>query len=171
MFTTSILRQPHNCTTGIWTPMRSKQTIEPEINWEQFPWKYPKSPRIYLPKPKNSGFQWKKASLVIHSPWQRASDCLIWRNLSHKNKNMMAGHFSHLLLPALFHLCLQKWGNFSGYMPYSLAALDETSSLDSHNGTKNVLKVHFNSHTPMISKYIFGIVCHQKKRKLETFFV
>ena len=82
----------------------------------------------------------------------------------------MAGHFSHLLLPALFHLCLQKWGNFSGYMPYSLAALDETSSLDSHNGTKNVLKVHFNSHTPMISKYIFGIVCHQKKTKTGNFF-
>ena len=37
--------------------------------------------------------------------WERSSpfepsDCLglIWRNLSHKNKNMMAGHFSHLLL-------------------------------------------------------------------------
>ena len=79
----------------------------------------------------------------------------------------MAGHFSHLLLPALFHLSLQKWGNFSGYMPYSLAALDETSSLDSHNGTKTFLKLHFNSYTPMISQYIFHIVCHQKERKLE----
>ena len=83
----------------------------------------------------------------------------------------MAGHFSHLLLPALFHLCLQKWGNFSGYMPYSLAALDETSSLglDSHNGTKNFLKLHFNCHTPMISRYIFHIVFRQKERRLETF--
>ena len=81
----------------------------------------------------------------------------------------MAGHFSHLLLPALFHLCLQKWGNFSGYMPYSLAALDETSSLDSHNGTKTFLKFHFNFHTLMISRYIFGIVCHQTEQKLETF--
>ena len=82
---------------------------------------------------------------------------------------MMAGHFSHLLLPALFHLCLQKWGNFSGYMPYSLAALDETSSLDSHNRTKTFLKLHLNSPTPMISQYIFHIVCHQKEQKLETF--
>ena len=98
---------------------------------------------------------------------RRASDCLIWRNLSHKNKNMMAGHFSHLLLPALFHLCLQKWGNFSGYMPYSLAALDETSSLDSHNGTKTFLKLHFNSHTPMISRYIFHSGCRQKEQKLK----
>ena len=100
---------------------------------------------------------WRENPLSKH--WQRASDCLIWRNLSHKNKNMMAGHFSHLLLPALFPLCLQKWGNFSGYMPYSLAALDETSSLDSHNGTKTFLKLHFNSHTPLISQYIFHIVC------------
>ena len=113
---------------------------------------------ICLPKPKRSGFQWKKASLGVHSPWQWACDCLIWRNLSHKNKNMMAGHFSHLLLAALFHLCLQKWGNFSGYMPYSLAALDETSSLDSHNGTKTFLKLHFNwSHN------IFSILSVIKK--------
>ena len=80
----------------------------------------------------------------------------------------MAGHFSHLLLSALFPLCLQKWGNFSGYMPYSLAALDETSSLDSHNGTKNFLKLHFNCHTPMISRYIFHIEMNNNIRTVQS---
>ena len=83
----------------------------------------------------------------------------------------MAGHFSHLLLPALFHLCLQKWGNFSGYMPYSLAALDETSSLDSHNGTKNFLKLHIHSHAPMISRYIFHTVFIKKNENRNFFCV
>ena len=42
------------------------------IGYIYFGRKYPKCPRIYLPNPKSSGFQWWKTSLGVRSPCFRS---------------------------------------------------------------------------------------------------
>ena len=58
------------------------------------------------PKPKSSGFQWKKASLGVRSPWQNCFRQLSFWRSEKRFHNLAPAYFHEKLLPLRYELRL-----------------------------------------------------------------